>query len=678
MNYLLTGGGTGGHVYPALAIAERIRLLDAEARFLYVGVKGRAEERLVPAAGIPLRCIPATGLPSMRSPLRLAHFALTTGAGAARAMGILVRWRPHVIVGTGGYVSAPVVVANMVLSRLGILRIPVLIHEQNAVPGRLNRVAGAWATVVASTYPSAVACFPAGRVMLSGYPVRMGITAPPSKEDARRSLGIAASRRVVVVFGGSLGSRSINRGIVGALPMLASRRDLLVIHATGRSSRGDYDPVADTDRCLAALDEPPDEACYQRHDYLDPIGTYLAAADAVVCRAGAGTLNELCVVRRAALLVPKANLPGDHQVRNALALQAAGAAEVLYERPVRTAEGVIECLPPDELAARILALIDDPSRLEALGQKAGALATPDAALSLARAVVRLARGEPMPLAPPPAPRPDSQGPMEHLAILSASDLVKEIAGRREGSRSIPPEERAYLAYRADGYMASPSWEARNNGVKLAGLIRHADRVDLLCSFVTERRRTVRPWHAFMGLTFMENGFIRRNSLVSLAQIGSWNQRVREALLCALRDGYYEVRSAGLALARAVAAHVVKDDEIVASVAALTEDPRFEVRAAALVTLGEIGQGSAAVDRMCAHFLDGNWRVRAAAVAGLTRLVERRAMSREDHGRISQAVEGLLPTSTGFRPLFELKDALGGLARALKAVDDVQAPVRTAL
>jgi HEAT repeat protein len=177
-----------------------------------------------------------------------------------------------------------------------------------------------------------------------------------------------------------------------------------------------------------------------------------------------------------------------------------------------------------------------------------------------------------------------------------------------------------------------------------------------------------------GLTYAENGFIRRNSLIALSEIGVWNDAVRAAAVCALRDRYFEVRSAGLSLAQALAAHVEHDAEITAAVASLANDPRFEVRAAAMSSLGEIGRGSLAVARIGEHFLDGNWKVRAAAARGLTRLVERRAVSPEDRPRIEEAIQGLLPTSTGFKPLFELKDALGGLARALKVHGDVQPPL----
>lgn len=674
MNYLLTGGGTGGHVYPALAIAERVRAIDEDARFLYVGVKGRAEAALVPPTGIPLRFVCARGLPPGMSGPALVRFAFTSAAGVGRAAILLRRWRPDVIVGTGGYVSAPVVLANHLLTRLGVSRIPVLLHEQNAVPGRLNRMAGSWATLVASTYPSAASHFPAGRVIVSGYPVRARIAAPLPRDDARRDLGIDAHRKVVLVFGGSLGSRSLNRGIVAALPALKAEKDILVIHATGRPTRGGYDPVVDTDRALAALPAPPDPAWYRRLDYLDPIAVYLAASDLVLCRAGAGTLNEICVMGKAALLVPKANLPGDHQVKNALALQASGAAEILYERPLRTAEGLIEHLVPEELAACVLGLSADPGRRARLAERAAALATPDAAAKLAHLVVRLARGAP-PVAPDyPASWPPAGGTVEPLTLLSASSLLAHVNSRGRSPAAHPPEERAYIQYRTDGYLTSHAWEERNWGVKLAGALRYRERADLLASIVTQQRNNPPWWRRLAGLAHAENDFMRRNAVAALAAIGAWNDDMRDAILCALRDRYFEIRSAGCGLVQAVAASVRDDREIVTLLRGLTDDPRFEVRVAALAALGEIGVGPETVSALLDRFLDANWKVRSAAVGGLRRVAERGALSPQDRVQVAGAVQGLLLTSTGFTPLFELKDSLAGLGRALRDCDDVQSSV----
>jgi len=154
---------------------------------------------------------------------------------------------------------------------------------------------------------------------------------------------------VLLAFGGSSGSRSINRCLVGALPSLLEIGGLVVIHGTGRSTSSEYDPIADTDNELAKLSSSPDGHSYLRHDYLDPMALNISAADLVVCRAGAGTLNELCAAGKAALVIPKANLPGDHQVKNAMALQAAGAVEVLYEQPVRGEMGIVEMVSREEL-----------------------------------------------------------------------------------------------------------------------------------------------------------------------------------------------------------------------------------------------------------------------------------------------------------------------------------------
>jgi UDP-N-acetylglucosamine--N-acetylmuramyl-(pentapeptide) pyrophosphoryl-undecaprenol N-acetylglucosamine transferase len=666
MKYLLTGGGTGGHVYPALAIAEELAEQDREATFLFVGVKGRAEAQLVPAAGYAFRSVPAIGLPTSRSPWPLARFLMMLLFGVIKAAWILLRWRPHAVIGTGGYASAPIMLACALLGKARLLVVPSLIHEQNAVPGKLNRLVSRWASLVASTYPSAIPNLPKDRTILSGYPVRKRIARALSKEEARSRLHIPQDAKVLVVFGGSLGARSINNGIVGALPLLRSTKGLLVVHGTGRAAFSGYDPVEETAALVDSLPFEPDPSFYRRLDYLDPMADFLSAADLVVCRAGAGTLSELCVSGLPAVVVPKANLPGDHQVRNALSLQAAGAAVVLYERLVRGASGITEIISPRELSDSVGRLLNDPKSTAAMGANALRLATPEATQTVAEAVIALAGGQ----APQPSRAVLEQWPAvsKELDVLfekGGGELLDEIRLRIRKGRSVSPEELRYLAYRTAGYLASSAWEARNTGVKLAGLLRISERSLLLASLVYERRKQITWWHRLTHTEFRENDFIRRNSLISLSEIGVWNHHVREAIVVGLADSYFEIRSAAARAVGAFPEAASRDEEVTGLLKSLLKDPRFEVRQAALLAIGEVGDSSAWASVITPFFSEPNWKVRAAALNALRRLVERGQLTVGDMPLLMEQLRSLLLTSTGFTPTFEIKSALLALKEALE-------------
>lgn len=666
MKYLLTGGGTGGHVYPALAIAEELEAQDPEATFLFVGVKGRAEAHLIPAAGYAFRSVPAMGFPRSRSPWPVARFSVVLLFGVIKAAWILLRWRPHAVVGTGGYASAPTMLACALLGKARVLAVPSLIHEQNAIPGKLNRLVARWASLVASTYPSALPHLPKDRTILSGYPVRRQIARALSKDEARTKLCIPRDANVLLAFGGSLGARSINNGIVAALPLLRSTSKLLVVHGTGRAAFSGYDPIEETTAKLESLPFEPDPSFYRRLEYLDPMADFLSAADLAVCRAGAGTLSELCASGLPAVVVPKANLPGDHQVRNALSLQAAGAAEVLYERPVRGESGITEIISPRELSDSVRLLLDDPKRKAALAANARRLATPFASQTIAEAVIALAGGH----APQPSGTVLEQWPAvaKELDVLfekGGAELLDEVRSRSQKGSSVSPEELRYLAYRTAGYLASSTWEGRNMGVKLTGLLRLTERSLLLASLVYERRKEVTLWHRLTHTQFRENDFIRRNSLVSLSQIGVWNHHVRRAILVGLADSYFEIRSAATGAVAAFPEEASRDEEVMGLLRSLLNDPRFEVRQAALQAIGEVGDSGSWAAIITPFFTEPNWKVRAAALNALRRLAERGRLTVGDMPHLMEQLRSLLLTSTGFTPTFEIKSALLALKETLE-------------
>jgi UDP-N-acetylglucosamine--N-acetylmuramyl-(pentapeptide) pyrophosphoryl-undecaprenol N-acetylglucosamine transferase len=365
---VIAGGGTGGHVYPAIAVAEELAGRGHPRDSIrFVGSRRGLEATAVPAAGFDIDLLPGRGL---RRALTPANVGAVLGAAVAlvRSWWILRRWRPRVVVGVGGYASLPCVVAARAR------RIPVVVHEQNAAPGLANRVAVRLGARPAASLPGT----PLRGATLVGNPVRAAILGVERRPDARRPL--------VLVFGGSLGARRVNEAVAGLARRWRDRGDLAIRHVTGRRDHADFAARAGQGEGHGerggAEAGPGATLDYSVVAYEDHMEDWYAKASLVVSRAGAVTVAELTAAGVPSVLVPLPGAPGDHQTRNALALVDAGAAVVLPDA---------EC-DAERLAVEVDALLGDADRLERMGAAASALARPDATARLADLVEEVARG----------------------------------------------------------------------------------------------------------------------------------------------------------------------------------------------------------------------------------------------------------------------------------------------
>ncbi|BBM74012.1 undecaprenyldiphospho-muramoylpentapeptide beta-N-acetylglucosaminyltransferase [Rhodothermus marinus] len=361
---LLAGGGTGGHVYPAIAIAEAIRAQCPEAVIAFAGTRERLEWRAVPAAGFPIYPIAAAALPR-RPSLRMLQVPGKLAQGLTESLQLVRAFDPDVVVGTGGYVSAPVLVAARLLGR------PLVLQEQNAFPGLTNRLLGRWAARVYVAFPEAQAYFPAGRCVLSGNPVRASLR-DVSRLEARRRFGLPAEAQVLFVFGGSLGSMVLNDALLQVLPTLLEESRLHLLWQTGRAH-------------YMAVRQRLDAMAKQLHHrirllpYIEDMAAAYAAADLVLCRAGALTCSELMVTGTPAILVPATRVAADHQTRNAESMERAGAAR-----------HVPEAVLTERLVQEVWTLLADAERRAAMSEAARRMARPEAAAQIAADVLQLA------------------------------------------------------------------------------------------------------------------------------------------------------------------------------------------------------------------------------------------------------------------------------------------------
>lgn len=661
MRYLLTGGGTGGHVYPALAIADELRLAQPDAQFLYVGARDKLEARVVPNRGYALRFVAARPFPRSHSLGALLAFGAVLGLGILKALFILMRFRPQLIIATGGYVSAPIVLAAGFLGKLGLSKARIFLYEPNAYPGLLNRRAGRLAHRIGVAFEQASYEFDMRRVAVVGYPVRREVL-EADRALSRQRLGIPGQARVVLAFGGSGGSRAINEAVVEALPRWRREPDLLVLHITGRYAGDDYHAVEDTQRRLEGLGITGDtSAWYRRFEYMENIQEAYAAADLVICRGGAGTLTEVCTCGLPALIVPLVTAAEDHQALNARELERAGAARVLYQE-VFWAEGrVVSRLDGQRLACQVIELMGAPELRRQMGAAARSTVRRDSLELILKEIENLAEGRrPPPLSLEFPERPPGL-PGDPNSLLRHVQRRLQEAG---GVQRLDARELAYLRYQADRLLASEGWYEiplgrRNVGVKLVGQLQYRERLPLLLAMLGDRKRA--SWlRRCCGGDYLHVGILRRNIVeqgIRLLQVA--DERVEEGLLQALReDPYFEVRAAA---AQALGELFAPGERIEDALVARLDDPRAGVVVQALRALGAIAVRPQLLAHLQRFYLHPNWQFRQEVVSTLRRLLQREVLQPQEVG---ERLEQLLAMSPYFKPEFPLKENLRQLIAEL--------------
>lgn len=322
MKVIMTGGGTGGHIYPAIAIADEIKEKHPDAEILFIGTERGLEKTLVPQSGYPIRFITVTGF-NRKKLLKNFRVLLNLNKGMKEAKAILKEFKPDIVIGTGGYVCGPVV---KVASRMGIR---TFIHEQNVSPGLTNKILEKYAEKIFIGFEEAKANFKRQeKVIFSGNPVRKNFF-HANQSACRSKLGIDENDFVVISFGGSQGAVKINDVMVEAASALSGMEQLSIFFVTGN---GHYDQV------LNRLTEKQVRLDGNVHvlPYLDDMDQYLAACDLVISRAGALTVSEIIVCGKPSILIPSPNVTGNHQFFNAKALVDRGGAIMIEEKDLDT------------------------------------------------------------------------------------------------------------------------------------------------------------------------------------------------------------------------------------------------------------------------------------------------------------------------------------------------------
>ena len=382
MKYLISGGGTGGHIFPAVSIANALREADPDCEILFVGALGRMEMERVPQAGYPIVGLPIRGFDRSR-PWRNIRVLIDLMRSMVQARKIVRDFRPDVGVGVGGYASGA---AMKVAAKMGV---PILLQEQNGFAGVTNKLLKDDAKKICVAYEGMERFFPQEKIILTGNPVRQNLTSG-TKEEALKyfneTFGVhfTAERKTLLIIGGSLGARTINQSIVAHLSELIAS-GIQVIWQTGKNYYADcqkalsnsQSPIANTPSPIANTPSPI--ICT---DFVSQMPLAYALADLVISRAGASSISELCLLGKPSILVPSPNVAEDHQTHNAMALVKKQAAVLVKDNNAHS-----------ELIATALQLIADDQQLQELHTHILTLALPDSARMIAAEVMQLAQKE---------------------------------------------------------------------------------------------------------------------------------------------------------------------------------------------------------------------------------------------------------------------------------------------
>ena len=364
LKVIISGGGTGGHIFPAVSIANAIKALRPDAKILFVGAQGRMEMQRVPAAGYEIKGLPIRGLyrPLWKPANVMVAIDYLRSKWMARK--ILRQFRPDVAVGVGGYASSATLAAAYSQG------IPCLVQEQNSYAGLTNKRLAGKAAKFCVAYEGMERFFPADKIMLTGNPVRQSLLQTTiSHEDAVRTLGFDPSKKTVMLVGGSLGARTINESVLQHLDLVKSTY-VQFFWQTGK-----YYSAEISERLKG--EKIPN---LKVTDFITDMGVAYKAADLVISRAGAGSISEFCLLGKPVILVPSPNVAEDHQTKNALALANRDAA--IY---VKDAEA------PDRLLKLAIETVNDAARLKSLSENVLKLALPDSANIIAKEVIKLAK-----------------------------------------------------------------------------------------------------------------------------------------------------------------------------------------------------------------------------------------------------------------------------------------------
>lgn len=653
INILLTGGGTGGHVIPCVAIYEILKENFNIRKALYLGLKGKAEDYIVPSYNIPLHYINSSPFAGF-SFFKKIRALLKISRGVFESMLEIIRFKPNLIVAAGGYVSAPVVVAGFLLKPF--FKYSIVLDEQNLVPGLLNKVASLFADTVFVNFKESVYFIWSNHCVYTGYPVRKEYRVDYSVEEEKRKLGFKEKEKIVLITGGSIGARTINKVVANSIENLAEFKDTVFVHSIGLNSSKDYNAFEDTVKILQSKGGlrfevegeiirgfKEEKLFYIGMRFIRNIFEYQKASDLIVSRAGAGAISEILALSKAALLIPKRGLPGDHQELNAIGIAEKGGCEVLFERRI---DGE-DCIDKNEFVSTVSELLARDEVRKKLSRKAGVLFYDKTEEVIVDTVRRLLNGE-----------------KEEINFLSGVYEPEFVKFQRYFDNlvhyldAIPEKERStnlyarFYSLKIDEYLGSQDFMVVNRGIKLIGSLRLNDRYEYL----------YRHFDSFKG-------FLRRNVLIAFKKSDNFYEFFAETVKKGLQDSYFEVRREAISLFIRFFREMSCFDEIKEKILEKIYErfESFEVICEAIKASALILDEDRFISLNRRFLTHRNVRIREAILDAVR--LAMKFSSFEDVEKLSVFLKKMLITTSEFKPVFSVRQKYFDTLKALEGKND---------
>ncbi|MBQ4438764.1 UDP-N-acetylglucosamine--N-acetylmuramyl-(pentapeptide) pyrophosphoryl-undecaprenol N-acetylglucosamine transferase [bacterium] len=645
IKFIFTGGGSGGHVSPALAVAAELKKTLPEAEITYIGVKNKAEAHMVPKAGIPLKFVKSAPLPQGKSPVSLFKFAMTMFFGLSKAALLLLKIRPKAVFATGGFVSAPTVFAAWILRKatFGLFKTKIMIHESNTDLGKMNKAAAKAADKVAVSFSETIRHLPKNKGFFSGYPVRSSI-ALEERAAARKELGIPENAFVIFAFGGSQGSRTINRVLANSAKKLLEDPDTYIINGAGKpfGKVYEYHGFNDVSGILEKQNLGEAKKRYILRDFIDNMGLYYAASDLLVIRAGAGSIVEVCRQGKPSLIIPISNIGNDHQIGNARFIERAGAAAVIYERTDPLNGIDIAFADSAEFCETVSRLRDDKLKLAEMSEAAKNIFPGNPAEIIVKNLLYLCH-----LGEKPAEIKGTEFVTDRVLGLNSTTLEKFLQKTKTGAeKPLEADEVKLIKNKIDMLFSSHNPVIKARACRSSGILGYSEVIPLIIRYATDKNSAP---------------FLSRDAFVALKQLAlvcetDKREDLFKAILSGLENSYYETRFSAEQCIPAFANHFgISENERGKFMELLFKnmsDHCFEVRSDAVLAAAQI---STDTENLLKHFsklyFDAVWKVRMAILQAFEILIKRGVLDRKT---AADEVDRILITSNGYTTEYELK------------------------
>ena len=647
IKFIFTGGGSGGHVSPALAVAAELKKTLPEAEITYIGVKNKAEALMVPKVGIPLKFVKSAPLPQGKSPVSLLKFAITMFSGLSKAAMLLLKIRPAAVFATGGFVSAPTVFAAWFLRKatFGLFKTQILIHESNVIPGKMNKMAAKAADKVAVSFSETIKSLPKNKGFFSGYPIRSSIV-PEERTAARKELGIPDDAFVIFAFGGSQGSRTINRVLANSVKKLLEDSGTYIIHGAGKpfGKVYEYHGFNDVSEILEKQKLSEEEKKrYLLRDFIDNMGLYYAASDLLVIRAGAGSIVEVCRQGKPSVVIPISNIGNDHQIGNARFIEHSGAGKVIYER-TDPLNGINSAFADtNEFCETVSQLRDNPQKLAEMSEAAKNIFPGNPAEIIVRNLLYLCG-----LGEKPAEIKGAEFLNDRVLGLNSDSLEKFLQKTKSGSeKKLGADEEKLIKNKINMLFSSHNPVIKARACRSSGILDYTEITPLIIKYAADKNSAP---------------FLSRDAFVALKRLAlvcetDVRGNLFNAIVSGLENSYYETRFSAEKCIPSFVEHFkeISDTEREKFLALLFKnmsDRCFEVRMEAVLAAAHISTDAGTlIDHFSKLYFDAVWKVRMAIFQAFETLIKRGVL---DRSTAAAEIDKILITSNGYTTEYELK------------------------